>query len=741
MYTKTGPLWTGSPVDSRSRGDLDAQPPHEPLAATRASSDLGRHPRLGPISGCYYGEELSPDNGRLALELRLDIDPRHDHSPVTQRVSGDRYRVSHFHLLHPVAGEDSHEKKWRLYLDSFEIEEPTVVWLEDQVRIAGTARFAGHKEADTKIEVVVPWRALEIPGPAQLRMVRGEIEEHRFQCVKKSNAFRRLNLEVDVCKSVSNKSPVLPRYDTHAHPQRPDSLPRRVLTVEEAFLDAGIDLRIDAERQVIDDSHLPSHEWTHAELHEAMEAHFEQVKEGWPRWHVWCLVAGKHIKDLGGTMFDRDPKYRGGAGKPPDRQGCAVFRGHRWFKQLVEDPTNDSQAEAARQYLFTWVHELGHALNLAHSWDVGRPEALSWMNYQPKYKSRTQNDFFDHFLFRFDEPELHHLRHGAHPFVIPGGNRYDPSELLHPSRLTPPYLVDEAPIELALRSKPYHHFLEPVHVELRLRNRSSLPVAVDPRLQPEYGNVVLYVRRPSGQVVEFKPLFRHLAEPQTTTLEPFDSKHKGQDRWSECVCLSYGCYGFYFDDPGEYQVQAFYRGPANSLIPSNPLHLRLGYPASTDVDRKAADYFSYEAGTVLHLQGSRSPRLEKGWDVLADLAEQLKDNPVGAHLSLSLAHGLARPFLSREGEKLKEKKPELEAALKFLNRALEQHNQDNATFDNLLYHQCRRARATALAGMGKNKEAADELEALASELKRRGAHPPVLKEITEHAKKLRSPAG
>ena len=47
-----------------------------------------------------------------------------------------------------------------------------------------------------------------------------------------------------------------------------------------------------------------------------------------------------------------------------------------------------------RQFLYTWVHEAGHAFNFLHSWDKGRPDALSWMNYDWRYDQRNGADTF-----------------------------------------------------------------------------------------------------------------------------------------------------------------------------------------------------------------------------------------------------------------------------------------------------------------------------------------------------------
>src|SRR5690606_27938231 len=94
-----------------------------------------------------------------------------------------------------------------------------------------------------------------------------------------------------------------------------------------------------------------------------------------PQWAVWLLAARKATSSsLLGIMFD----YTGNA---PHRQGCAVFQDslRNYF----------SGSDYNRNLLYTYVHELGHAFNLLHSWDKSRPDSLSWMNYPWSYDQRN----------------------------------------------------------------------------------------------------------------------------------------------------------------------------------------------------------------------------------------------------------------------------------------------------------------------------------------------------------------
>ena len=89
---------------------------------------------------------------------------------------------------------------------------------------------------------------------------------------------------------------------------------------------------------------------------------------------------------------------------------------------------------------------------------------------------------------RFDDEELIHIRHGDRKTVIMGGDDWGTGGHLE----APPAAALEAgpgqPVELMVRCKPYVLLMEPVSVELRLRNTTPVPIPIDPRLDPRLRN-------------------------------------------------------------------------------------------------------------------------------------------------------------------------------------------------------------------------------------------------------------
>jgi hypothetical protein len=700
-----------------------------PKEVVRIPTDWWHCLRFGSVSGRYEGEMTSPNAGKYVLDLRVDIDPRHANSPVMNRVSADMYQVYKYSW-------GSFNYYWRVYKESWIIDNPTVKWSNCSVAISGKVRFWKGYHIYTTAKITIPWGGSKI-GPAAVSLIT-KFSTAAYSCKKKSNAFRDLQLEVDVCESVNN-APLLPEYDTNSHSDRPVDLPQRVLTIEETYKEAGIDVTINPVNTVIDDSASQFTTWSPAELHDAMEQHFSQHSGAWPKWHLWCLLAGTfQSSSVGGIMFDAAAGY-GGAGDAPDRQGCAVFRNHSWFSNLVENPTTQSEAEAMRKYLYTYVHEIGHAFNFLHSWDKSRPDSLSWMNYDWKYDARNGSDeFWNNFRMRFDDEELIHMRHGDRASVIMGGDPWASGGHAEEPAGAMTNAIGDTPLDLTIRSKGYFQFMEPVSVELRLKNKSELPIGIDKQLEPEFGNVIIYIQRPDGRTVEYSPLLCKIASPDIKVLKPLQGNTKGEDRYSQNVFLSYGSGGFYFPEPGEYLIRAAYQGDGDMLITSGVHRIRIGRPFSMDEEKIAQDFFNRDTGMALYLNGSSSPFLKSGMDVLEELSEKYGKSSLGAQISLLLAKNLSEPFFRMKNKKMvKDRDSKPDEALAFTKKAMDYQKKDPSAFQNIDYHALRKTRSDLLSSVGKKKEAEQEINELVTDLKKRGVNKPVLDDIKAYAKNLK----
>lgn len=687
----------------------------------------------------------SPTGGRDLLDLRIDIDPRYPNSPVLDRVSGDFYQANRLNL----PGEPP--TTWRVYRESWIVNQPRVTWTPPSVEIQGEVTFWKSIHPPTTLTLRISWDPTSGIGPAEVTFERQGGPPSTFSCSKRSDSFRQVQLEVAVCQSV-NRPPILPVYDTGWHPNRPSDLPARALSIEEAYRESGVLMTVRPERKVIDDSAADFQSWTDAELHHALEEHFSQAQGVWPNWELWGLLAGTYVRPtVGGIMFDAAVLHT--SPEPsPDRRGFAVFRNHPWFNDLADGtPATPAQADALRKFLYTWVHEAGHAFNFLHSWDKNRPDALSWMNYDWRYDRRNGSDtFWSKFRFQFDTEELIHLRHGNRPSVIMGGDPWSSgghaetppgAEYLEAPPGALSQVEGSVPVEVTVRSQGYFEFMEPVLVELRIRNLlRGLPLTLNQRLNPEYGGVTFYIRRPDGRIVEYTPILCKVAEPETAEFRPRGAE-EGEERHSEAVFLSYGKYGFYIDEPGEYWLRALYHGPGDVLIPSNIHRLRVGNPRTQEQDAQAQDYFSYQVGMNLYLYGSRSPWLAKGRDVLEDVAERYGDSMLGVRVRAALANSLARPFYGvQDGviQRIQDAAPE--EALRLIDPAVRRLKREKSPALNLTYRHLAEKRAELRTLLGQIEEARRELATLRRDLEKLGVNRPVLEEIRAEETRLKPEA-
>jgi hypothetical protein len=147
------------------------------------------------------------------------------------------------------------------------------------------------------------------------------------------------------------------------------------------------------------------------------------------------------------------------------------------------------------------------------------------------------------------------------------------------------------------------------------------------------------MQKPDGGVVQYDPLICAVAVPDPLVLAPARDDNTGEDRYSREIFLTYGGNDFYFGLPGEYRIRAVYQGPSDALIPSQAYRLRIGVPASKELDR-AQDYFTDEVGLTLYLQGSRSPYLKTGGG-FSPLVNREKRSSLGLKVAVALANGLA----------------------------------------------------------------------------------------------------
>ena len=685
-------------------------------------------PIVGKPLPAFSGRYESRTRDGNGLDLRVDIDVRAQNSPVMNCVSGDFLESSNY------------TKSWICI-------NPTINISGSMAEITGDVYYwKPNIYNPTTIHITILRSFTGDVGPAVVTLTPSIGKPSSYTCERKSHCFRSLTVEVDILKQV-HKAPIFPYYDVTSHPDHPADISPRQLSYTLALREAGVCVSIKPQNpQIIDDYDEPEFEkWDFSELHDAMENYFSKYNEISPKkWNLWCLQCG--------LLDDPDESYIGamfdlGGLNQPERQGFAVFRNSSHFQHLVPFPTNADQAASMRWFLRVFVHETGHAFNLIHP-DEKYPKelkSLSWMNkwntYDPEANDSDSNKYWENFRYRFDDDELIHIRHGDRAAVIMGGDALGSAPYWETNVNAAPsgamsQFEGQPPIELLIRSQDYFDYLEPVGIEARVRNLQCQTMMVDRRLSPEHGGLTLYIRRPNGITVRYLPIIYVEGFPNFHSLGPQNSNRDGDDRFSEYISINYGKLGFYFDQPGEYLVRTLYH-TKGMVIPSNTLHLRIGYPASNEESQLASKFFTYQVGMSMYLNGSESPFLAAGKNLLELVSEKYKKTLLGAKISAVLAASEARPFFRIQDNALRHThKPNYEKALSLTEPAVDVYRKQKDKHLNILYHLLVRSRANYLVKLGQKKEASNELSDLRKDLKARGVKESVLKSIESFQESL-----
>lgn len=512
-----------------------------------------------------------------------------------------------------------------------------VEWIAD-LTAAGENRWIGNIWYKNGDAAKLPYTSVEIQVGAtgstedrQLIVTYSDgVVPHRTTTYEfESSFFRRVEFEIDNVEGVEGVTSI----GTYDHPDRPGDLASETLSVDEVYRRAGFDVRRTRATSTVPLAAAHDNRtWDDAELHDAMQTYWSRFADS-PQWSMWVLFAARHDqgRGLGGVMFDDIG--------PNHRQGVAIFTD----TNIARAPEEDSNAAAwvARMKFFTLIHEMGHAFNMAHSWQksmgtpwIGlqdQPAARSFMNY-PQYVSGGQQAFFSSFRYRFSNSELLFMRHAPERFVQMGeADWFDDHGFRQAA-------VSERPaFQLEVRIRPYKEvfeFLEPIVVELKLTNVSEEPELVPSDVLSATESMTVILKRKGKPTRRWIPFARYCARSKREILASKESRYQS-------LFVSAGQNGWDIADPGVYTVQlALHLGDED--IVSNALHLKVAPAKKRAEEVLAQDYFADDVGRVLAMDGSFF--LSRANDTLQELASQFKNSKAAFHAQIALANPLTKDF-------------------------------------------------------------------------------------------------
>lgn len=458
------------------------------------------------------------------------------------------------------------------------------------------------------------------------------------------STFRKISIEVDGIAG----QPYFDHYTSRSGAK---------VSLESAFAAAGLDaqVRIDSFTSGHPDNLLRG--YSLAEIHRAMQDRRDrQLAPGRLHTHVFVCtyLSGRNNRGVLGVMYDfgdADVNQRA-------REGVAVFGQHPLFSDpRVPDDTR------RREFVYTVIHEVGHALNLLHSFDKGRPAALSWMNYPQLYPLGAQAgaghdgsaEFWRTFPEGFDKLELRHLRHattreigaGGFPFGIyeDGASSIYEGGVAEPRRtsLISNPLRQAAGVELIARPTKGEFLLgEPVFVQLTVKSGPNVTALIPDALDPSEGFTRFTIEKPTGQAVRYYPPLRMCMRAPQLILQP-----GAAEKQSHAIPLFLASDGPVFTEPGVYRVWAELSGINGAKVAfANPVTVRVAPP-----DRANATFAArvWEAPRLLAPLYLRHPLSdESAWGHLEEAALSAginsTANPTWSYLNYVAALGWLEQF-------------------------------------------------------------------------------------------------
>lgn len=677
---------------------------------------------IWPVSGLYVRNPLTLGTaGSSGLRwdaydlfqyrLRLDVDRNFPQKHASGTI-GRRSNLVHWVAkLHPVKGR-------------------RMSWVGEIIKKAGNKALLPY----FYVRIDVPFTLPSHPRTAVIRFGNGLEWSQETTYTFLGTHFREVDVEIDATPDA--RPPVL-QYETHSHPTRPSTLAAETLTIAKVYARAGIKLNISPtvaqipEAKPGPDGWNGADGWDYSELHDAMEQYWSRYRN-YPQWAMWMLYADHYFdrnRPLLGVMFDFAPDQR------PNRQGCVIFTQPWLYSAPFGDPNPAAWSE--RLKFFCACHEMGHAFNLAHSFQkefaqpwlplVSDTESRSIMNY-PQFVQGGQAAYFSSFEFRFSDQEMLFMRHAPDPFVQMGGDDWFNN---HGLDADPDHV--QAPLQLEVRvnrSLPVFEFMEPVVLEMKLKNCTDQPALVSSFALKASERMLLRIQKRGAEPKVFRPYFHALHREGMSVLAPGEAQY-------ESLFVSAGARGWQIAEPGFYTIELAMEVNGMTLT-SLPLEIRITPPHSYEEEAFAQDYFSDQVGRILQFDGSRV--LTPGLDTLRDSIERFGNRRVAVHSRVALACSMLREgrILDLSGtdngpqasKRFIFKRADPSAAAKLMRDALlAQPGTAAETLAHIDFRHYGERYADALALNGMVPEAVQTRSELQHTLAVRGAKPAVLAEM------------
>lgn len=533
-----------------------------------------------PLDGRYTG-----GNHELYVELRID-------SEICGLISADLYRRD-------ISGD-------KTYVASLKTDRcKQLLFPEEKLSISAEDRNGRRTTGYLKIQSIENESRLLHCSFSLIESIDG-LPHHRetpFSAEWQGKALRQLGLEIEYEELVDRP----PEINFLGAP----------MSVRIALENAGIETYTVGSSNTIPKASTDG--WSEKSI-EALMYEFAQTPLDRPTFELRLLWLSKSNRPgLLGVMFDVDDNL--------PRQGLATFA------QEIAGRYPPGQREI--KLIQTTVHEIGHALNLAHRFEriVGRLDSLSFMNYDWRYRGGNhERDYWTGFRCTFDDDELAFLRHGPLPAIIPGGKEFHSAEYWREGNGGyPPYVNESSANGLNLSldlpiNGPVFKFGQPVILGIRLKNTTAQPIRIPSfLLDLKAGFLEILIRRvgfsrqDQSETQHFSPIVARCFDAIDEQNEVLDPTAEKLDN----VNITFGRNGFSFSEPGQYQISAILaffdtRKRMDHIIASSPVTIRVGHPHDASEEKDGMLLFQNNVGRYFALGGSgRSRKISESLSEMA----------------------------------------------------------------------------------------------------------------------------
>ena len=239
------------------------------------------------------------------------------------------------------------------------------------------------------------------------------------------------------------------------------------------------------------------------------------------------------------------------------------------------------------------------------------------------------------------------MRHAPERFVQQGNAAwFDHHGFEQTRRSRSPRLSLEVRVN---RPRTIYEFMEPVVIELKLKNMSSDLQVIDDHYLATSDRVTVIIRQEGRPARRFNPFAQYCWQSAHTVLPPGESVY-------ESLFVSAGKGGWDLAEPGRYLIQAALHLDDEDIV-SAPLTIRIAPPQGYEEEFLAQDLFTDEVGRSLAFDGTRT--LESANNTLREVRSRLPGRRVAIHAAIALACPMTQNYKSLQVDPKKPREEQL----------------------------------------------------------------------------------